>query len=198
MATTINNLKEQERPGTPLFIFDCTLTSGDLQQWSTHNVTINGKSYSARVLRHNVFDLTSSPEAATDGVSRISVTLANADGILSEIERNIGWKGAQLTITFLFFDLKNSAATSNTQIVFRGVANAPDQSTESTMRLGFTNRLNLQRVYLPDITIQKRCPWTFPATAAQRQEAIAGAARGSSHHFTSVAIPPTKPEEQGL
>ncbi len=110
MATTINDLKEQETPGTPLFIFDCTLTSGDLQQWSTHNVTINGKSYSARVLRHNVFDLASSPEAATDGVSRISVTLANADGILSEIERNIGWKGAQLTITFLFFDLKNSAA----------------------------------------------------------------------------------------
>ena len=183
MATTINNLKEQERPGTPLFIFDCTLTSGDLQQWSTHNVTINGKSYSARVLRHNVFDLTSSPEAATDGVSRISVTLANADGILSEIERNIGWKGAQLTITFLFFDLKNSAATSNTQIVFRGVANAPDQSTESTMRLGFTNRLNLQRVYLPDITIQKRCPWTFPATAAQRQEAIAGGSKGQFSPF---------------
>lgn len=183
MATTINNLKEQETPGTPLFIFDCTLTSGDLQQWSTHKVAVNGQNYSARVLRHNAFDLTSSPEAATDGVSRISVTLANADGILSEIERNIGWKGAQLTITFLFFDLKNSAPASDKQVVFRGVANAPDQTTESTMRLSFTNRLNLQRVYLPDITIQKRCPWTFPTTAAQRQEAVAGGSKGQFSPF---------------
>ncbi len=183
MATTINELKEQETPGTPLFIFDCTLASGDVQRWSTHNVGVNGQSYSARVLRHNAFDLTSSPEAATDGVSRISVTLANADGILSEIEQNIGWKGAQLTVTFLFFDLKNSVPLSDTQIVFRGVANSPDQSTESTMRLSFNNRLNLQRVYLPDISIQKRCPWTFPTTAAQRQEAIAGGSKGQFSKF---------------
>ncbi len=51
------------------------------------------------------------------------------------------------------------------------------------MRLSFTNRLNLQRVYLPDITIQKRCPWTFPATAAQRQEAIAGGSKGQFSPF---------------
>jgi hypothetical protein len=183
MATPINSLKEQETPGTPLFVFDCTLTSGDLQQWSTHNVTVNGQNYSARVLRHNAFDLTSSPEAATDGVSRISVTLANADAILSEVERNVGWKGAQLIVTFLFYDLKNNVPASDTQVVFRGVANAPDQSTETSMRLSFTNRLNLQRVYLPDITIQRRCPWTFPSTAIQREEAVAGGSKGQFSPF---------------
>jgi putative tail protein len=183
MATTIVELKEQTTPGTPLFIFDCALTSGDVERWSTHNVSVNGQSYSARVLRHNAFDLTSSPEAATDGVSRISITLANADGILSEIEMNVGWKSAQLIVTFLFFDLKNNVAASDTQVVFRGVANPPDQTTESTMRLSFTNRLNLQRVYLPDITIQKRCPWTFPATAAQRQEAVTGGTQGQFSPF---------------
>src|SRR5271165_4663501 len=183
MASTIIALKEQETPGTPLFIFDCTLSSGDIQRWSTHNVTVNSRSYSARVLRHNAFDLTSSPEAATDGVSKISITLANADGILSELERNVGWKGSQLVVTFLFFDLTQGVAASDTQVVFRGVSDPPNQSTESCMRLSFTNRLNLQRVYLPDITIQKRCPWTFPGTAAQRQEAVNGGSKGQFSPF---------------
>jgi len=183
MASTIIALKEQETPGTPLFIFDCTLSSGDVQHWSTHSVTVNSQSYSARVLRHNAFDLTSSPEAATDGGARISITLANADGILSEIERNIGWKGSQVVVTFLFFDLIRGVTASDTQVVFRGVADPPNQSTESSMRLSFTNRLNLQRVYLPNITIQKRCPWTFPSTAAQRQEALNGGSQGQFSPF---------------
>ncbi len=189
MATIID-LKELEAPGTPLLLFDCILTSGDVQHWSTHNVTANGKSYLARVLKHNLFELKSSPEATTDAISKVSVTLANADGYLSSIERNIGWKGAQLTATFLFFDLKNNAVASDSQIVFRGLANSPDESTESTLRLSFTNRLNLQRVFLPEIRIQKRCPWAFPATPAQRQEAVNGGAKGQFSTFYRCGYSP--------
>ena len=180
---TINDLKEIETPGTPLFVFDCTLSSGDVQRWSTHTVSVNGQQYSARVLRHNIFDMTSSPETATDAVSKISVTLANADGILSEVERNVGWKSAQLVVTFLFFDLKAGVAASDMQVVFRGVANPPDQITDAEVRLTFANRLNLQRVYLPDTRIQKRCPWSFPSTVAQRQEAMGGGSKGQFSRF---------------
>ena len=83
------------------------------------------------MLKHNIFDLNSSPEAATDGVSIVSITLANADSFLSSIERNIGWKGSGLVVTFLFFDLTNQVVASDSQVVFRGIANPPDQSTES-------------------------------------------------------------------
>src|ERR1700730_7797250 len=159
---TINDLKELEVPGTPLFLFDCRLKSGDIEHWSTHKVTLNGHAYLARVLKHNLFELKSAPEAATDGASKVSITLANADSLFSSIERNIGWKGAQVTVTFLFFDLKNGTPASESQVVFRGIANPPDESTESTLRLSFTNRLNLQRVFLPDEGIRKLCPWNFP------------------------------------
>jgi hypothetical protein len=182
---TIKDLKELEVPGTPLFLFDCTLPSGDLQHWSTHPLSVNGQAYLARVLKHNLFELNSSPEAATDGASKVSITLANADSFLSAIERNVGWKGSQLTVTFLFFDLKNGVAASDSQIVFRGIANPPDESTESTLRLSFTTRLNLQRVFLPEIRIQKRCPWAFPATATQRQEAVSGGTQGQFSAFYS-------------
>jgi hypothetical protein len=194
---TINDLKELEVPGTPLFLFDCTLKSGDVQRWSTHPVTVNGQAYLARVLKHNLFELNSSPEAATDGVSKVSITLANADSFFSAIERNIGWKGAQVTVTFLFFDLMNAIAASDSRIVFRGIANPPDESTESTLRLSFTNRLNLQRVFLPEIRIQKRCPWTFPTTTAQRQEAVSGGTEGVFSVFYRCGYSPDQASGAG-
>lgn len=188
--TPIPVLKEQEVPGTPLFLFDCILPTGAVQSWSTHNVTINGTQYLSRVLKHNLFELNSSPESATDGASTVSITLANADAFLSSIERDIGWKGSALTVTFLFFDLIEQAVASDSQVVFRGIANPPDQSTESTLRLSFTNRLNLQRVYLPPVAIQKRCPWNFPTTAAQRQEAVSGGPLGVFSPFYQCGYSP--------
>ena len=138
--TPINVLKEQEVPGTPLLLFDCTLPTGDVQSWSTHNVAINGTQYLSRVLKHNLFELNNSVETATNGTASVSITLANADAFLSPIERNVGWKGSSLVVTFLFYDLKNQAVASDSQIVFRGIANPPEQSTEATLRLSFTNR----------------------------------------------------------
>src|SRR5690349_19379444 len=138
---TIADIKELECPGTPLFLIECTLKSGDVHHWSTHKVNLNGTSYEARVLQHNVFEMKSSSEDATDGTSKITVTFANADSELSPIERTIGWKGAKVIITFLFFDFDNSVPASDPRIVFRGMSNAPDESTEAGIKLTFTNRL---------------------------------------------------------
>src|ERR1700733_5060573 len=188
--TPINVLKELEVPGTPLLLFDCTLPTGDVQLWSTHNVTVSGQQYLSRVLKHNIFDLNFSPEAATDGVSVVSITLANADSFLSSIERDIGWKGSKLKVTFLFFNLTNQAVASDSQVLFRGIANPPDQSSESPLRLSFTNTLNLQRVFLPGVRIQKLCPWNFPSTAAQRQEAVSGGTQGAFSAFYQCGYSP--------
>jgi hypothetical protein len=79
--------------------------------------------------------------------------------------------------------LKTGVEASESEVVFRGVGNPPDESTESTLRLSFTNRLNLQRIFLPEIRIQKRCPWTFPASAAERLEATGDGARGQFSPF---------------
>ena len=179
--TSINQRKALETPGTPLFLCDCTLSSGDVQRWSTHKVNYQGNAYRARILGHTLFDLRSSSDEATDGISKISLTLANADADLSPVERNVGWKGSQLTIRFLFFDLTDGAALSDATVVFRGTANAPDESTEETLKLSFTSRLSLRRVYLPETRVQKRCPWTFPATSAHRADAVSG---GSSGHWS--------------
>ena len=55
-------------------------------------------------------------------------------------------------------------------MIFQGVCNPPDEIRESTFRITATNRMNLQRLLLPQVRIQRRCPWEFPATSDQKAE----------------------------
>ena len=167
---TIDVLKEQATPPTPLFLFDCLLSSGTTERWSTHQVSFDGNSYAARLLKHNAFAL----QAAAD----TTITLANADSYFSQIERETGFRGSQLTITFLFYDLTANVAASESRVIFQGTGNTPDQIIESALQVTFTNRLNLSRIILPEVKIQRHCSWMFPATAAQRAEALTGGANG--------------------
>src|SRR5215469_11747508 len=175
---TIETLKEQEAALTPLFLFDCVLPSGSIERWSTHAVAFNGNSYNARLLKHNLFELQAGSDIGLDGASKITITLANADSHFSEIERQTGFRGAQVTITLVFFDLVAGQPASETRVVFSGIGNTADEITESGLRVTFTNRLNSQRILLPDVRIERRCPWMFPSTASQRLEAMTGGAKG--------------------
>ncbi len=175
---TISSLKEQAVTDTPLILFDCLLSNGAVEHWCTHAVTVNNISYAARVLLHSSFDIQTASDQGTDGSPKISVTLANADSHFSEIERATGWKGAQLTVSFLFYDLRNDVPRTDTAVVFQGICNPPDQIKEATFRLTASNRMNLQRLILPEVRVQKQCPWQFPSTPAQQAEAVSGGANG--------------------
>ena len=72
--------------------------------------------------------------------------------------------------------------------MFRGIANPPDQSTESTLRLSFTNTPELAAGILAGDPHSKACPWNFPTTAAQRQEAVSGGTQGAVFAVLSMRI----------
>ena len=175
---TIDQLKDQEIPPTPLFLFECTFPSGVVERWSTHAVTVDGATYQARLLRHNLFTLQSSSDDGLDGAQKISIVLANADSHYSQLEREVGFKGAQVRVWFAFYDLLLGEAVSEARVVFRGLANPPEEITQAEFRVSFVSRLNLQRVVLPDVRIERRCPWLFPSNSSQRAEALTGGTKG--------------------
>src|SRR5258706_3230667 len=115
---TIDQLKEQEAAPAPIFLFDCTLRTGSVERWSTHAVTFGGQNYGARLLRHNLFELRASSDDGLDATARISVTLANADSRYSQLEREVGFKGAQLTIRLAFFDFASGNPVSEARVIF--------------------------------------------------------------------------------
>src|SRR5271165_865425 len=111
---SISELKEQTVTDTPLMVFDCVLSNCQTEHWSTHGVTVNGTAYAARVMQHSAFDIQTASDQGVDGSPKITVVLANADSHFSEIERATGWKGAPLTVSFLFYDLRNNVPLTGT------------------------------------------------------------------------------------
>jgi hypothetical protein len=187
---SIHDLKRADICETPLLLFECRIASGMVERWSTHGITFNGETYLPRVIRHNMLEMRSAAESGVDAFSRLTITLANADSHFSQIARNAGWKGAKLSVKFVFFDVNTGEAASESAVVFRGIANPPDEITESTIRLTFTSRMNLQRILLPQIRIQRRCPWMFPSTPEQRAEANAGGTAGVFSPFYRCGYSP--------
>jgi hypothetical protein len=187
---TIFELKEHEVTETPLLLFECELSSGVTERWSTHRVEVDGNVYQPAILKHNAYDIRASADEGIDALAKISVTLANADSHFSEIDRTVGFKGSKLLVKFLFFDLKNNIAATAASAIFRGVANPPDEITESNLRLTFNNRLSMQRLLLPEVRIQKRCPWIFPANDAQRTEGVHGGTNGKCSPFFRCGYSP--------
>lgn len=175
---TINELKELEVTPTPLFLFECVLKDGSVERWGTHAVSLDGHAYPARLLKHNLFELRSSLEDGLDGAAKVSVTLANADSHFSQVERAVGFKGSRLKVWVVFYDLTSGAAVSEARVIFQGLGGTADEITESTLRVTFGSRFNLQRIVLPEVRIQRRCPWAFPTSEAQRQEALTGGQKG--------------------
>jgi hypothetical protein len=180
---TIFDIKEQEVLQTPVLLFDCTMRNGQHEYWATHPLTFAGNLYLPTLIEHGDFEMRSQTEDGVDGAAKVSLTLSNLDSRYSQLERSVGWKGASLTVRFAFFNLQTGLAETAAEVIFRGVANAPDSIREGVIRLSFDNRLNFQRVVLPEIRIQKRCPWLFPANQSQRLEAIDGGDKGAYSPF---------------
>jgi len=166
--------KEQLNADTPLLFFDCTLADGTVRHWSSRTIDWNGTPYEGRVVRHNLFEAQLASDTQVGGAPKLTFELANADSELSEIEQQTGFKGSQLTVQSVFFDLVAGTATTDSAVVFRGLMNPPDTITETTFRLSAMNRISMQRTVVPNVRVERMCPWRFPATAAQRLEAVDG------------------------
>jgi hypothetical protein len=175
---TVSELKHSTITDTPLVIFDCVLPNGDREHWCTHAITVGGASYAARVMQHSAFDIQTASDQGVDGSPTITLLLANADSYFSEIEQSTGFRGATITVSFVFYDLRNNTPLTDAVVVFQGICNPPDQIKQATFRLRATNRMSMQRVFLPEIKIQRLCPWTFPSTRTQQQEAVDGGVEG--------------------
>ena len=166
---------------TPVFLFNCTMADGSLQLWSSQAITISGNQYAGRVIKHNLFEAQVASDTQIGGSPKLSFELANADSYFSEVEQQIGFKVSLLIVSSLFANTTTGAATTDAVVVFRGLVNPPDLITESTFRLSAMNRMSMQRTQLPEVSVQRLCPWRFPTTEAQRAE---GADSGPENKYS--------------
>jgi hypothetical protein len=60
------------------------------------------------------------------------------------------------------------------------------------------NRISMQRTVLPNVRVERMCPWRFPATEAQRIEAVdGGASKGIYSPFYRCGYSADQPNGTG-
>ena len=176
---TIITAKELEQTYQPLLLATFEFVNGTVLRVSSHPLNVaeggvqyGGNNYLARVLDENVAAIQAMSEQGIDVIPSVDLTLADADRYLwTNYEVGIGFKGARLTLTFVFWNADTSEFSSDSLTTFVGKCGPGQAESAEILSVSATSILNLQRVELPDIRIQKRCPWIFPLNADQRQEA---------------------------
>lgn len=189
--------KQQDVLKTPMLLFDCELADARTERWATHRVQWGDRLYEPRVVQCGSFAMGAWNVEGGTGNSKLQLTLANTDSYGMQIEQNCGWKHAKLTAWFCFVDLESGQNVTDPEAVYCGVANPPEEMTESRLKLGFNNRLNLERLSLPSLRVQPRCPWAFPGSEAQQIEAIDGGERGTYSAFYGCGYSAGLPEGRG-
>lgn len=191
-------IKESTNGDAPVLLFDCTLANGEVERWSSRTLPFEGHTYHARILRHNLFESQVATDAASSGTPRLAFELANADSRLSQVERQTGFKGSRLTVRAIFADGTTGLPSSDPVTVFTGLMNPPELIGEATFRLSAINRMSMLRAVVPEVRVQRRCPWRFPATLEQRGEATdGGASKGKYSPFYRCGYSPDQSGGKG-
>jgi hypothetical protein len=167
MAYTIDNAKELAVSKQPLYLFDLTWADGSTLSLCKYDLTRGAVTYLGRVQQQQIDPIQALSPHGIDIPGSVKLTLADADKDMYEIERTRGFRGARLTVTFTFYDLVTGEWSSDAVVPFIGRCQEPEVGDDSlTVTAGWI--LNLEARNVPDVVIQARCPWAFPATSAAK------------------------------
>ena len=188
---SINTAKEQAQTYQPLLLASFVFADGRVLYLSTHAVTYASNAYLPRII-----DMKLGP-VAQDGQgisvpSTATLKCADADEWLyTNYEayysgQTNGFKGAVLTLTFVYYDIVSGEFSPDSIVKFIGRCGSP-QIDDKTLTIPALNKYNLAPYNLPSLQIQALCPWIFPATAALQE----AAANGSNQQSKECPYNPT-------
>jgi hypothetical protein len=103
-----------------------------------------------------------------------TVNLKIADGTLSIWANHAnlhGWRGGTLTMTFVLWDIPTNAYSTDA-FVWDFILGKPNISAAGVISVEATARISMARLKIPNVPRSRRCPWDFPATSAQRSDAL--------------------------
>lgn len=176
--TSINSSKELAQAYQPLLLAVITFSDGAVLRLSTHplNAAEGGFQYASsnyvgRIVSYDIGAFQGYDTTGVDVIPKVSMVIADADkSIKINYEDAKGFAGATLDLTFVLWEADTSTYSSDSILKFRGICDAAETDFE-TLTVTASNKLNLQRKQLPNVLIQRRCPWINPTTTAQRATA---------------------------
>ncbi|WP_321471162.1 phage tail protein [uncultured Paludibaculum sp.] len=174
---TIFAAKELAVAYQPLLLAEFTFLNGDIERVASHPLNVaeggfryGGYDWLARVMSYNLTATQALSESGIDYTPQVDIELADVAGAIWAKEQTVGFKGATVTLTFVFWNVGHNEFSADSLIRFVGVCGSP-QNENGTVTVTATSLMNMSQAMLPQVRIQKKCPWIFPLTAEHRQDA---------------------------
>lgn len=176
--TSVFNAKESTSSYKPLLLAIVTFGDGTTLRLTTDvrgdgsSLSYGGNTYLPRLSASDVAAIQSQSEQGVDQVPSVSLTISDPDCFVLlnyEMGSLKGFKGATLTLTFVYYDYATGAFSSDSRLKFTGICDEPEIG-QTEHRVTAVNSLNMQKTFLPAVRIQKRCPWIFPPDVASQIE----------------------------
>ena len=196
----INVVKEQPQAFQPLMLAEFAMPDGTtMLRLATHDLTpsgfqYNGNGYLPRILNQ---DMAAFQLVSQQGISvppTVSLKLADADKLLWGYEMSIGFRGAVLNIRFVFWNVGTGSFSSDSVVYGPFLCSAASNVDDTSLTIPAGSKLNMEQIQAPFIHIQQTCPWSFPATAAQRLD---GATNELSDFWQCGYSPDVSPSQGG-
>lgn len=178
--TTIAVAKEQKITYQPLLLVQIQMPNGGpVLRLSTENLAVttgghqyNGFDWIPRISNQEIGAISALSDNGIVQSPQIQLKLADADKFLwNEYETIYGFKGAQLTLLFVFWDPDTATFSTDSVIKFVGICDPPAESDPQYLTIVAVNKINLSNFYLPVAQISQQCIWTFPVDHAGRVRA---------------------------
>lgn len=133
-------------------------------------VTAVGFDYMPRLLKSDIALTQALSDQGIDYTPSISLIVNDPDGtIWNDFEAPIGFKGALMTIRFVFWQAGTGNFSTDSVVKFVGICQQAEIVDDTTIRITAVSKLQMNQTMLPSIRVQPTCPWIYPQTPAQRQ-----------------------------
>ena len=174
---TINTAKELARGYQPLLLAEFTFTDGTVLRLSTHPLRVsdggyqyNGHDYLPRIQSYNIDAFQMVSDQGVSIPPSANIVLNDGDKyIWVNYENAHGFRGADLVLRFVFYDVATGSFSDDSTAPFLGVCSAPSTDEGlTTLTIRAVSLMNMTGTMLPTIHIQRTCPWSFPQTKPDR------------------------------
>ncbi len=170
-------LEAKDRIAVPVTAVLCeiSLRNGAKLYWSSNRCERNGQSYQPRILTEDMPAWRLQSELTAESAGTIQLTVANADGAISQLRQEGNLRGASLT---LFAATLEQRTVQDAYAVFTGLIDNVLDADSRTARINVVSRLSAVRTSFPPLRIQKQCAWTFPKNEEERNAALSSGEDG--------------------
>jgi hypothetical protein len=176
--TTINAAKEQALSYQPLIVAKFVWPDGTILRASTHPLSVaqggaqyDGQDWLAIIDQKDIAAIQAMSPSGIDVPTDVSIHLNDPSDTIWTGYGSKGWRGVKLTLRFIYCDVSTWTFSEDYIDKFSGVCSMPSRDG-ARITVSAVGMVNMQKSKFPQVLCQQRCPWAFPANAAQRADSV--------------------------